>query len=254
MSRARVAFELARPALLFGAYVVLAMNGIWLLAVPVAVACFLASFVLQHDTIHSSLGLSRAANELTLTLSGLLLLKSGHGQRATHLRHHGKLLAEDDPEGSIVHWPFWRVVLAGPFYVLGGRAAAMRLSPPTRRHQIAETAATVLVAAGMVLLYVRTGSLVGLVYWAVVFVLSATTALWGAYIPHSVSPDDPLVRRAAALSAWWTPVLNTFAFHDLHHRFPRVPTALLPDFARAVGPEVAFAPHEHPEPVRPVVG
>jgi fatty acid desaturase len=241
LGRARLAFELARAPLLFTAFVVLAAQELWLLAVPAALGTFLAAFVLLHDAMHNALGLSRPANEVVLTLSGVLLLKSGHGLRATHLRHHGRTLRDDDPEGGVVHWPLWRIVLAGPFHVLGNRALSMRVSPPTRRHQLVETALTVLAIALAVGLFAATGSPAGLVYWAVAATLSATMSIWAAYLPHVLSARHPLVRAAAGLSRWWTPVVSSFAFHHLHHQFPRVPTALLSDLAREVGPDIAFA-------------
>jgi fatty acid desaturase len=241
LGRARLAFELARPFVLFGLYCVFAANELWILAVPAAIATFLAGFVLLHDAMHAALGLPRSVNEVVLAASGLLILKSGHGLRVSHLRHHGRTLAEDDPEGGVVHWPMWRIVLAGPFHILGNRALTMRLSPPTRGQQLAETALTVLVVLGAIALFAATGSPAGLVYWAAVFVLSATMALWAAYIPHVLSSRHVLVRSAAFFSRWWTPVLSSFAFHHLHHAYPRVPTALLADLAREVGPEVAFA-------------
>jgi fatty acid desaturase len=232
---------MARPFVLVTAYAVSCAFGVWLIAVPLAVACFLASFVLLHDTMHNALGLSRRANSLMIALSGLLILKAGHGLRATHLRHHGRCLDDDDPEGQVVHWPLWRVVLAGPFHILGSRALAMKMSPPTRSEQTLETAATAIAIALAIALYVVAGSPAGLVYWAVVLVLSATMALWAAYIPHMLSARHPLVRAAAFFSRWWTPVINSFAYHHLHHRFPRVPTALLAALARDVGPDIAFA-------------
>jgi hypothetical protein len=36
-------------------------------------------------------------------------------------------------------------------------------------------------------------------------------------------------------------VLDSLAYHDLHHRYLRVPTSLLPALATPLGPEVAFA-------------
>ena len=81
----------------------------------------------------------------------------------------------------------------------------------------------------------------GLVYWAVAATMSATMALWAGYLPHRVSSDRPMIRAAAWAARAWTPVVNSLAYHDLHHRCPRVPNALLPALADAVGPEVAFA-------------
>jgi fatty acid desaturase len=39
------------------------------------------------------------------------------------------------------------------------------------------------------------------------------------------------VRSAGRIAQIWTPVISSFAFHHLHHAFPKVPTALLPVLA-----------------------
>src|ERR1700677_969097 len=86
--------ELARPWLLLAAYVVVCVERWWPLAPFLALACFLAAFVQLHDAMHRSLGLSPRVNDLVIAASGLLLLKSGHALLATHMRHHGRVLAK----------------------------------------------------------------------------------------------------------------------------------------------------------------
>jgi fatty acid desaturase len=237
LSRGRRALELARPWVLLSLYAALAAAKVWWLAVPVAVAVCLAAFVQMHDTIHASLGLGKRANDAVLSLSGLLLLKSGHALRATHLRHHGKCLGETDPEGAPAHWPFWRALFGGPFHMLTLRREALRIAPRTRGVQLAETAATVAVLAGAVLLFVWTRSLAGFVYWAIAAAVTGTMPVWAAYLPHRLAPEHPAVRAGGRIAQVWTPVIASFAFHHEHHRFPRVPTALLPSVARPVEPE-----------------
>jgi beta-carotene hydroxylase len=240
--------ELARPWLLLALYVALAEGGHLLLAVPVAAAVCFAAFCQMHDALHESLGLSKGGHDLVLTLSGQILLKSGHALKATHLRHHGKCLGEDDPEGAPAHWSLRRVLFEGPFHILALRRDALRIAPRTRRIQIVETAMTALVLAGCVALYVVWRSPTGLIYWAVAASISAAMPLWAAYIPHRLAPRAPPVRAAARLARIWTPVVNSFAYHHVHHAHPKVPTALLPDVARILGDagvEVHAHVHEH---------
>jgi fatty acid desaturase len=235
------AVELARPWILFAAYVGVCAQGWWLLALPLAVGCFLAAFVQLHDAMHRALGLPKVWNDLVIAASGLLLLKAGHGLLATHMRHHGRVLAEDDPEAGVVHWRLARVLWAGPFVVLGNRRRALQIAPRTARTQLAETALTVVLLGAAAEMAHRWGSPAGLIYWAVAATLSATMALWAGYLPHTLSSKEPIVRWAAWAARGWTPVLNSLAYHDLHHRYPRVPTSLLPALAAQLGPEGAFA-------------
>jgi fatty acid desaturase len=219
--------ELARPWALVALYTALALVGWWWLAVPVAVAVCLAAFVQLHDAMHNALGLPKPSNERVLSLSGLLILKSGHALQVTHLRHHGRCLSDDDPEGAPATWSFSRVLWQGPWHILMLRRESLRIAPHTRRIQLVETALTagLLVAFGA--LYGLTGSAVGLVYWGVAFVMSATMPIWASYIPHRMASRHPAARTAAALAQVWTPVVSSFAFHHVHHHYPRVPTALL---------------------------
>lgn len=248
LSEPQLILELIRPWGLFLAYWILARGGHFWLAVPFAVATCLAAFVQAHDTIHASLGLPRAYNELMLSASSLLLLKSGHALRATHLRHHGQCLGERDPEGAPAHWTLSKVLWHGPFHMLALRRDALAIAPRTRGVQLTETAATVVLLGGAVLLYVYGGDATGLVYWAVAATVSALMPLWAAFIPHRLASHNPVIRGAARLAQVWTPVLSSFAYHHVHHRFPKVPTALLPSLARGsdVGSEHDHV-HEDPD-------
>ena len=232
LTRAQRTVELGRPWLLFALYLAAAAAGWWLPAVALAFAACLAAFVQMHDAIHHSLGLSRRGHDLVISMSGLLLLKSGHGLQVTHLRHHGRCLKQDDPEGVCATWPLRRVLLEGPLHIFTMRFYAFRRASHTKRFQIAETVATVCLLALAITLYVFTGSAVGLVYWAVAAALSATLPVWAAYLPHRLAPEHPAVRSAGRFAQIWTPVVSSFAYHHLHHAFPKVPTALLPVLAK----------------------
>ena len=232
LNPAQRVIELLRPWVLLALYLITAAKGWWLLAVPLAVAMCLAAFVQMHDAIHRSLGISKGAHDLVLLASGLLLLKNGHGLQVTHLRHHGRCLKDDDPEGVCATWPFYRVMLEGPFHVFSLRFYALRMASPTRGFQVIETVATVCLLLLVVALYIFGGSAVGLVYWAVAASLSATIPIWAAYLPHRLAPEHPAIRSAGRFAQIWTPVISSFAYHHLHHAQPKIPTALLSVLAR----------------------
>ena len=194
----------------------------------VAFATCFAAFVQMHDALHDSLGLGKRGHAVVLSLSALLILKSGHALKATHLRHHGRCLGEDDPEGAPAHWSLRRVLFSGPFHIFGLRRQALKIAPRTRAIQYAETAVTMLLLLSATFAYWRSHLLAGVVYWAVAAMVSATMPLWAAFIPHRLASRHPTIRAAARVAQLWTPIVNSFAFHHLHHRFPKVPTALLP--------------------------
>ncbi|TND09720.1 MAG: fatty acid desaturase [Bacteroidetes bacterium] len=244
LSAFQQAVELCRPWFLLGVYIVLAYFEYWWLAIPMAVAVCFAGFIQTHDAIHSSLGLSKKANAVFLSLSSLLILKSGHGSKVTHLRHHGQCLGDHDPEGAPAKWTLKEVFLNGPYHVFTMRFAQLKMSPNTRGIQLFETAVTFLLLVGFVALYYFTGSLTGLVYWGAAFILSCLMPLWASYIPHKIAPRNPARLAGVKLSRFWTPVISSFAYHHFHHAYPKIPTALLPKAAREL-PEVEEHEHEH---------
>src|SRR6185295_8281299 len=93
----------------------------------------------------------------------------------------------------------------------------------TMRFQVIETVVTVLLVVLAIVAYVVLKSPVGLVYWAVAASLSATIPVWAAYLPHRLAPEHPAVKSAGRIAQIWTPVVSSFAFHHLHHAFPKVP-------------------------------
>ena len=203
LSRSQRPMELARPWILLLLYLGFSINGYWLLAVPAAFATCLAGFVQMHDSIHASLGLSKKRQAIFLALSGQLLLKSGHALQATHLRHHGRCLSKEDPEGQPANWTLSRVMFQGPFHMLTLRLKTIDLAPRKRRIQIFETSATLAILVGAILLFFSFGSLVGLVYWSIAGLLSATMPLWAAYLPHRLAPKNPAVLMASKLARFW---------------------------------------------------
>jgi fatty acid desaturase len=232
LTRIQQAIELLRPWLLFAAYLFCSLEGWWLIAVPLAAVSCLAGFIQMHDAIHRSLGLTKRGHDIALFLSGLLLLKSGHGLQVTHLRHHGRCLKQDDPEGACATWPFYRVLLEGPLHLFSMRFYSLKTAPNLRAFQILETLATICLVLAAVGAYLVYGSFTGLVYWAVAALMSATIPIWAAYIPHRLAPEHPAVRLGGKIAQVWTPVISSFAYHHLHHAFPKTPTALLPELAK----------------------
>ena len=110
------------------------------------------------------------------------------------------------------------------------------------RFQVIETIATIVLLISAVIIYFYLGSIIGLVYWAVAASLSATIPLWAAYLPHRLAPEHPAVKTAGKFAQIWTPVVSSFAYHHLHHAFPKVPTALLPELSKT-DPALRYKAH-----------
>lgn len=227
LSPAAKVVEFARPLALTAGFVAVGARWGWWAAAPVALAAVFAWSILVHDLIHNALRLGPALNELALAVAAQFLVKSGHALRALHFVHHRRCLDESDTEGNVALVPFARLTALGPWLALRARGEAWRASPQTRRWQLAETLGngavlSVLAAAAWV-----TRSPGPIVYWGAVVAVTVTAPVWGAKIPHMVPYGHPWVRRLAALTGRLTPATASVLLHELHHRRPGLPVALL---------------------------
>lgn len=160
--------------------------------------------------------------------------------RVTHLRHHGQCLSDNDPEGAPAKWQLRQVFMNGPYHIFTLRIASLQMAPHTKKKQLIETAINLLVVVVFTVLYLVGGNSIGLVYWAVAFIMSSLMPLWASYIPHKVTMRSRVRLWGVKLATFWTPIVSSFAFHHFHHTYPKVPTALLPKAAAEL-PE----PEEH---------
>lgn len=163
--------------------------------------------------------------------------------QVTHLRHHGMCLSENDPEGEPANWKFAKVLFQGPYHILTLRLASLKIAPKTRNIQLFETFLTLAILVFFVWIYFQTGSVIGLLYWSIAFVMSCTLPIWATYIPHHLAPRNPLRLISLKLTRVWTPVISSFAFHHVHHNHPKVPTVLLPVVAHEE--DEVFEEHAH---------
>jgi fatty acid desaturase len=142
------------------------------------------------------------------------MLTSGHAMRVAHLRHHAAPLADDDFEGAAVRMPLLRAILLSPYLAFAMRREAWRRAPRRDRHwQAMEQLACVLLAL-----------LVG-PYALVALALQLLAPLWAGRVPHTA--PRWLVRAARALAFTRSVTILSLAFHDEHHRHPRLPTLSL---------------------------
>lgn len=220
--------EIVRPYILLVGYIWSSLYGIWWLSVLFAATTCFAAFTQMHDTIHHALGLPKRTNEFLLGLSGLLILKSGHGSRATHLLHHNQCLGDKDPEGAPANWNLLKVLTDGPYHVFSLRFISYKISPTTRKVQFVETAVSLVLILSFVALYYYTHLLIGLIYWATIVVVSSLMPLWATFIPHKLEENNQARLLGVRLARIWTPIIASFAYHDLHHSYPKIPTVMLP--------------------------
>jgi beta-carotene hydroxylase len=193
---------------------------------PLALASVFAVAILVHDLIHNALRLRRPWSDLVLSFSALFLIKSGHALRASHVQHHRLCLSTDDEEGRVAHDSILRLVLTGPYLALRARWTAMRDGSNSRAWQVAETTVNVASFAALAAA-ARLGSRGALLYLGAVLMVTVSAPIWGAKIPHTLPVGHPIVVWLRERANRWTPAACSVLFHELHHRAPRIPVALL---------------------------
>lgn len=224
--------DLARPLVLLASFVAVhRWLGTWW-SVPLAFACVLAASVLVHDLIHDALSFGGRTNDVLLAFYALFLLKSGHALRRLHLEHHKHCLADGDLEGGVVYIPTWRLLVTGPWLALQARLHSWKAERRARAWQAAETLLDALLTIALVAIFPFTGNTASLVFLGAVVTVTVTVPILGAKIPHLLPERWPrLVRALRPFAGRLTPAASSLLFHELHHRRPRLPAALLPENA-----------------------
>ena len=216
-----------RPLALVVAFVWLSARAPWWACAPLALGTVFAWSIFVHDMIHNSLRFPRRVADVFLSAAGLFLIKSGHAMRALHMRHHRRCLDEHDFEGNVVFTPFFTLLLRGPALAMRARVEAWRLDPRTRSWQAVETALNAVTLGALIFYALALHRPAALLYWSSVVFVTCTAPLWGAKIPHMLPYRHPLVRRLVRLTGRLTPGVASLLLHELHHRRPGLPSALL---------------------------
>jgi hypothetical protein len=216
-----------RPLALVVAFVWLSARAPWWASAPLALGAVFAWSIFVHDMIHNSLHFPRPLADVFLGVSALFMIKSGHALRALHMRHHRQCLDEHDFEGNVVFVPFFTLLLRGPALAVRARGEAWRLDPRTRPWQAVETALNAVFLGALIFCGFALHRPAALSYWGSVVFVTCTAPLWGAKIPHMLPYRHPLVRRLTRLTGRLTPGVASLLLHELHHRRPGLPSALL---------------------------
>lgn len=228
LSTAARVVEFVRPIVLFALFVAASVTLPWWASAPLGLATVFAWSILVHDLIHNALRLPRVWGDLALAGGAMFLLKSGHALRALHRVHHRECLEDIDTEGNVVFMSFARLAVTGPWLALKARAESWKADPKTHGWQLVETALNALTVVALPLLAWRFKHPAPLVYWGCVVAVTISAPVWGAKIPHMIPYRHPLVRRVASWTGRLTPAVASVLLHELHHRRPGLPVALLP--------------------------
>ena len=229
-------WSILRPVACVAAYFAFASQGWWVPAVlAVAGLMFITYISTSHDLLHRTLGFSRRANEILLAVIEMLVLRSGHAFRFTHLHHHRHFPDPDDVEGAVARLPWWQALLSG----VGNQSrlfvwAWRRASDGDRAWMAVEAAWAIAVVVASVLLLPRSHVLF-------VYVLLVVTSSWlyplaTVWIPHRAGGANTLTQTHAVRGRLVPELLLQHTYHLEHHLYPAVPSYHWQELARRLDP------------------
>ncbi len=236
----RRAWTIASPFLWCAAYFVFACHDRWF---P-ALACLVClSFVTygstSHDLVHRSLGLPKRVNDLLLSATELLAVRSGHAYQAAHLQHHTRYPATDDPEATAARKTMLGALCEGFWFQGRVWFWALRNAPQARGWIVSEGA----LCLALVVLAVSTlpRSPILAVHVATMIAGSWIIPLVTSYLPHDPHGKDELAQTRAFRGVVASILAVEHLYHLEHHLFPAVPHTNWPRLAKRLDPHLAKA-------------
>jgi len=217
-------WSILRPVVCMIAYFVFAIQGWWVPAVlAVAGLMFITYVSTSHDLLHRTLGFSRSVNDALLGFIEMLVLRSGHAFRLTHLQHHRHFPQDDDVEGLVARLPWWRALLSG----VGNQSrlfiwAWPRASVRDRRWMLVEAVWAAGFAFASVALLPVTN--VAFIYVALIVTSSWLYPLATVWIPHRAEGKDKLTQTHAVRGRLVPELFLQHTYHLEHHLYPAVPS------------------------------
>ena len=229
-------WSIFRPVVCVVLYFVFAARGWWVPAVlAVAGLMFITYVSTSHDLLHRTLGFSRPVNEALLAFTEMLVLRSGHAFRITHLQHHRHFPAADDVEGAVARLPWWKALVSG----IGSQsrlfAWAWRLARPEDKKWMALEAGWAVAVAGCGVALLPWSNIV------LVYVLLIVTSSWlypfaTVWVPHRAEGQDTLTQTHAVRGRLIPELFLQHTYHLEHHLYPAVPSYHWQELARRLDP------------------
>lgn len=229
-------WSILRPIFCVAAYFIFALQGWWIPAVlAVAGLMFITYVSTSHDLLHRTLGFSKPVNEVLLAGIEMLVLRSGHAFRLTHLQHHRHFPQDDDVEGLVARLPWWRALVSGignqsRLFLWAWRHASAR----DRRWLVVEATWAIGFALASVALWPVTK--VVFIYVALIAVSSWLYPLATVWVPHRAEGKDKLTQTHAVRGRLVPELFLQHTYHLEHHLYPAVPSYHWRELAHRLDP------------------
>ncbi|MEM0949769.1 MAG: fatty acid desaturase [Pseudomonadota bacterium] len=199
---------------------------VWWLGPAASFMFFLCALRLNHEAIHSNLGLSRGGDSIVMHGLSALMLGSNHAFSHCHMVHHRHAMGPDDHEGHCGHMSFGQVMRYGPRFGFDVNRAAWRGGRSRLRRRIAIDWA---LNASVIAVTLALGHRFLLLHVAAMATAQCFTALFAVWITHQGAEHSGVAARSQrgilARAAY------LMFYHREHHLFPKVPVRKLPILA-----------------------
>lgn len=194
---------------------------------------FLCCLRLNHEAIHSNLGIHRRWDHMVMHgLSGLML-GSNHADAFCHLLHHKDTLGENDHEAKCATYPAWKVLLTGPLFPVELNAATWRKGGTKWRQRMLVDWSVVAFVVCSAFYFGGTALQLHMVAMIVGQCLTAFFAVW---ITHRGTQGTGLAGRSERGAFAW--IAYQMFYHREHHLYPKVPVSRLKQLAVRLDAEV----------------
>lgn len=195
---------------------------------------FLCALRLNHEAIHSNLGMSRHGDIVILHILSALMGGSNCAVAWNHMMHHRHAMGPQDHEGHCGDMTAWQVLRYGPRFPIDLNRAAWANGGRKWRSRILQDWLEI---AALAIFALWLGQRFLLLHIAATAVAQCLTAFFAVWITHQGTRHSGLAARSQrgvlARAAY------LMFYHREHHLFPKVPVARLPDLAARLDRDVA---------------
>ncbi|SPJ27785.1 fatty acid desaturase [Falsiruegeria mediterranea] len=194
---------------------------------------FLCALRLNHEAIHSNLGLPRRWDIVILHALSGAMCGCNCSVAWSHLQHHRHAMGPKDHEGKCGEMGALEVLLYGPrFPIELIRAAWTNGGPKWRWRLMTDGVVVVLV----VLASLASGLTFLLLHLAAMAMAQCLTAFFAVWITHQGTAHTWLAGRSQR--GPMARVAYLMFYHREHHLFPKVPVSRLPELAKRLDAQV----------------
>lgn len=182
---------------------------------------FLFGLRVAHNSFHRALGLPAWANNWVMMGISWILIGSAHAIYVTHLYHHKHCLEDEDVEGQLARYPFWRALSLSPLYPFQIHIKALKICSPSIRRWIGLELVT---SATLHLVIMPT--IFGpnyFIYLSIMAFANLIAPMFGIWLVHR-DCDNPAKQARSCRSTILNFLSGNMLYHHEHHLFPGVPS------------------------------